>query len=123
MKYDISGKEFMVDYFKIKYLINDCFYYEVLANGRTYEQAAGICYEAFFEYINMDGIEEIIAKSTIIMLKYRHKVRLNMSDIDSMKYIIEKADEMSERSFLNQESMEFFEEELEFIHEKLEELK
>lgn len=110
----------MVDYFKIKYLINDCFYYEVLTNGRTYEQAAGICYEAFFEYINMGGIEAIIAKSTIIMLKYRHKVRLNMSDIDSMKYIIEKADDISERSFLNEESMEFFEEELEFIHEKLE---
>lgn len=112
----------MVDYFQIKYLINDCFYYEVFANNRSYDQAAGICYEAFLEYISSRGIEGVIAKSAIIMLKYRHKVSIDASDINSMKYILEKSKELYEEIFVNGESMEFFSEELEFIHEKVEEI-
>lgn len=112
----------MVDYFQIKYLINDCFYYEVFANNRSYDQAAGICYEAFLEYINSKGIESAIARSAIIMLKYRHKVSINVSDINSMKYILEKSKKIHEEVFFNEESMELFSEELEFIHEKIEEI-
>lgn len=112
----------MVDYFQIKYLINDCFYYEVFTNNRSYEQAVGICYEAFLEYINSREFESVIARSAIIILKYRHKVNINASDIDSMKYILEKSKELYEEIFLNEESMEFFLEELEFINEKVEEI-
>ncbi len=112
----------MVDYFQIKYLINDCFYYEVFANNRSYDQAAGICYEAFLEYINNRGIEGVIVKSAIIMLKYRHKVSISASDINCMKYILEKSKELYEEIFLNEESMEFFSEEVQFINEKVKEI-
>lgn len=112
----------MVDYFQIKYLINDCFYYEVFANKHTYDQAIGICYEAFLEYINSTNIESVIAKSAIIILKYRHKLNINVRDIDFMKCIVERSKELYEGLFLNGESMEFFLEELEFIHEKLGEI-
>ena len=112
----------MVDYFQIKYLISDCFYYEVFVNNRSYDQAAGICYEAFLEYISSRGIESVIAKCAIIMLKYRHKININTSDINSMKYILEKSKMLNEKNFLNEESMVFFSEELVFIREKVEEI-
>lgn len=110
----------MVDYFQIKYLIIESFYYEVCVNNCSYAQAAGICYEEFLEYIKSRGIESIVAESTIIRLKYRHKVSIDTSDINSMKSILEKSKELCEESFLNKESMEFFSEELDFISEMIE---
>ncbi len=112
----------MVDYFFIKYYITDSFYYEVLVNNRSYGQAAGICHEAFIEYINSKGFESVVARSAIIMLMYRHKVNIGASDINSMKYILEKSKELCEDSFLNKESMEWFLEDLEFIGEKVKEI-
>ncbi len=41
----------MIDYFQIKYLISECFYFEVFVNKHSYNQASGICHEAFAEYI------------------------------------------------------------------------
>lgn len=108
----------MVNYFKIKYLIYDCFYYEVYINERTYSQAAGICQESFLEYINSDGIESIIARASIILLKYRHKVRISDNDINSMEYIIDKTKEFNLNDYLSDDVIEYFEEEIDFIKEK-----
>ncbi len=109
----------MMNYFKIKYLINDCFYYEVGINERTYGQAAGICQESFLEYINSDGMESVIARATIILLKYRHKVRISDNDMNSMKYIIDKIKEFNLNDFLSDDEIEYFEEEIDFINEKV----
>ncbi len=51
----------MIDYFQIKYLISECFYYEVFVNKHSYNQASGICHEAFAEYINSTGGESVTA--------------------------------------------------------------
>lgn len=111
----------MINYFKIKYLIYDCFYYEVEINDRTYGQAVGICQESFFEYINSDGIESVIARTTIILLKYRHKVRISDDDMNSMKYILDKIKEFNLNDFLSEDEIEYFGEEIEFINEKMNE--
>lgn len=110
-----------MNYFKIKYMINDCFYYEVEMNERTYGQAAGICHEAFLKYINSNGFESVIARATIILLKYRHKVGINNGDINSMKYIIDKIKECNPKDFLSDDEIEWFEEEIDFINEKFSE--
>jgi len=108
-----------VSFFELKYLINDTFYYEISINNRTYGQAAGICYEAFYGDIVNDGIGGIVVRSEILMLKMRHKLNLSESDMKSMHYIIKKTKELDISRLLSVREREYFEEGLAAIKDKI----
>lgn len=106
-----------VSYFELKYLINDNFYYEMFINGYSFEQAAGICYEAFSGYICSNGIESIFARIEILKLKRRHKLKMKELDIQSMNYILEKSNNTDWPKLLSAQELEYFEEDLETVKE------
>lgn len=110
-----------ISFFELKYLINETFYYESCVNNYTYAQAAGISYEAFYGYIVGDGIESIVVRMELLKLKRRHdvNVKLGESDIKSMQYIVKRANEIDYSSLLNNREIEYFEEDLAVIKERL----
>ncbi|WP_432665094.1 hypothetical protein R9X47_02365 [Wukongibacter baidiensis] len=111
-----------VNFFELKYLITDSFYEEALNNGYSYGQAAGICYEAFFEYISSNNIESIISISTIIILKLRHKEELSKYDIEDMKKILDLSKKIDFKKRLNDSEIEYLEEDIDIVECKYKEL-
>lgn len=104
-----------VNFFELKFLIIDSFYVDVLKNDYTLQQASGICYESFLEYINSDGIESMIAISTIIRLKIRHKLQLTEYDIKNMKKVLQQAKELPLNEILNESEIEYLQEDIDII--------
>lgn len=104
-----------INFFELKYLITDSFYNEILKNKYSYEQAAGICYESFAEYINSNTIESIISISEIIRLKIRHQVKFTQYDIDNMKNVLTLFKEIDVEKILNTSEYEYLEEDIETI--------
>lgn len=104
-----------IDFFELKYLITDSFYSEILKNKYSFEQSAGICYEAFDEYINSNAIESIISISEIIRLKIRHQVELTQYDIDNIKKVLTLFKAMNVKKILNTSEYEYLEEDIQTI--------
>lgn len=105
----------LINFFELKYLIVDSFYLESSRNGYTYEQASGICYESFAEYVNSDKLEGIIAISTIIRLKLRHSLQLTQHDILNIKKILFLYSTLDVGEFLNESESEYLEEDIAII--------
>ncbi|SFK09781.1 MULTISPECIES: hypothetical protein [unclassified Bacillus (in: firmicutes)] len=112
-----------VNFFELKFLITDSFYSQVLKNGYSYEQASGICYESFFEYVNCNSIESVIAVSTIIRLKTRHKLQLTKYDIENMKKILELLNVLHLDKILNDSESGYLEEDIQIIEYQFKELR
>ncbi|MED1948093.1 MULTISPECIES: hypothetical protein [Brevibacillus] len=111
-----------VEFFELQYLITDRFYYEVSLNDRTYGQAAGICYQSFYEHIVSNNINTIITISLIIRLMIRHDVEISKSDIDDMKRVILLSQEINYEEVLNENQIEYLEEFIGEIKRKYEKL-
>lgn len=84
---------------------------------------AGICYESFLGYIMSDGMESIVARMEILKLKMRHKVKIDENDIQSMQYIVIKSGELDWTNLLSTEEIEYFEEVLAWVKERMADLK
>lgn len=108
-----------INFFELKYLIVDSFYCDVLKNGYSYEQAAGICYESFYGYISGSSIECIVALCSILRLKLRHGVKLNEHDITDMEKVMSLFETLDVKSSLNEVEYEYLEEDVFFIKEKI----
>ncbi|MDE7397932.1 MAG: hypothetical protein K2N06_00235 [Oscillospiraceae bacterium] len=106
-----------INFFELKYLITDCFYSEKTLNGYTYEQAAGICYESFAEYVNSDSPECITAISEIIGLKCRHKVQLTESDTWEIKKALRLYSTLCVKDVFTESELEYLEEDIAFLEE------
>ncbi len=104
-----------INFFELKYLIADSFYSEILKNKYSFEQSAGICYEAFSEYINNNDIESIISIAEIIRLKIRHQVELTQYDIDNMKKVLTLCKVINVEKILNDSEYEYLEEDIQII--------
>lgn len=106
-----------INFFELKYLITDCFYSEKTLNGYTYEQAAGICYESFAEYVNSDTPECITAISEIIGLKCRHKVQLTESDAERIQNALQLYSIPKIKAAFTVSELEYLEEDIAFLEE------
>lgn len=111
------------DFFELKFLITDSFYSEALKNGCSYEQSAGICYEAFSEYINEDGAECIVALSSVLRLILRHDLRLTEYDIKNLNKALSLFGQLDMKSVLTESEYEYLEEDIMILEYKRKELK
>lgn len=113
----------LINFFELKFLIIDSFYSEVLKNGYSYEQSAGMCYEAFAEYFNEEGAECAVALSSILRLKLRHDLQLNEYDIKNMNKVFLIMDQIDMKKILTESEYKYFEEDILILEYKRKELK
>lgn len=113
----------LVDFFELKFLIVDSFYSEALKNGCSYEQSAGICYEAFSEYINGKGAECVAALSSILRLILRHDLQLTEYDIKNMDKALSLFGQIDMKNILTESEYEYLEEDILILEHKRKELK
>lgn len=111
-----------MNYFELKYLITDTFYEEVTLNGYTFGQAAGICYESFTEYVDADNTESVIAISSIILLKLRHKLPLSESDMCRLGEILDLYSAPDFKDSIGKSEFEYLDEEMQVLKEKFNKL-
>lgn len=111
-----------VVFFELKFLIVDSFYSEVLKNGCSYEQAAGICYEAFSEYINEEGAECVVALSSILRLILRHDLQLTEYDIKNLDKALSIFGKMDMKNILTESEYEYLKEDIMILEYKRKEL-
>lgn len=107
-----------VDFFELKFLIVDSFYSEVSKNNYSYEQAAGICYEAFSKYIDEEETECVVALSSILRLKLRHDLQLTGYDIKNMEKVLSLWGQMDMKNFLTESEYEYLEEDILILESK-----
>lgn len=112
-----------IDFFELKFLITDSFYSEVLKNGYSYEQSAGICYEAFTEYINEENAECVIALSSILRLMLRHDLQLTEYDIKNLNKVLLLFRQIDLKNILTESEYEYLEEDIMILEYKRKELK
>lgn len=111
-----------INFFELKFLIIDSFYNEALKNGYSYEQAAGICYEAFTEYIKAEGAECVVALSSILRLKLRHDLQLTEYDVKNLDKVLSLFGQIDMKKVLTVSEYEYLEEDiliLEYKHKVL----
>lgn len=111
------------NFFELKFLITDSFYSEALKNGYSYEQSAGICYEAFSEYINKGGAECVVALSSILRLILRHDLQLTEYDIKNLNKALSLFGQIDMKNILTESEYEYLEEDILILEHKHKELK
>lgn len=111
-----------INFFELQYLITDSFYFEVLVHEHTYEQAAGICYQSFYEYISANDVSSVVAVSLITQLMMRHKVQFTEQDIKNLKQALDLSKKINYKGSLNEHEVEYLEEYVELVKNKYIEL-
>lgn len=113
----------LIDFFELKFLIVDSFYNEVYKNNYSYEQSASICYEAFSEYINEEGVDCVVAISSILRLKLRHDLQLTEYDVKNMDKVLSLFGQMDMKNILKESEYEYLEEDILILEYKYKEFK
>ncbi len=65
----------MTEYYKLKYIITETFYENMLDENDTIGQASGRCLVEFFSELDENNIESIIVTSTILARIVRHEAK------------------------------------------------
>ncbi len=112
-----------INFFELKFLITDSFYSEALKNGYPFEQSAGICYEAFSEYINEEGAECVFTLSSILRLILRHDLQLTEYDIKNMDKALLLFGQIDMKNILTESEYEYLKEDIMILEYKSKELK
>lgn len=107
-----------INFFELQYLITDSFYFETSVHEHTYEQAAGICYQSFYEYISADDVSSIVAVSLLTQLMMRHEVKFTEQDIRKLKQVLDLSKTINYKDSLTKHEVEYLEEYVELVKNK-----
>ena len=64
----------MKDYYKLKYLVTETFYEDILNENYTIGQTANRCFVEFYGELSKNSIESVIVISTILLRVAVHEV-------------------------------------------------
>ena len=83
----------MKDYYKLKYLVTETFYENMLDENYTIGQTAGRCFVEFYTRLSKNNIESVIVASTILARVAAHepeKLESFLKKYDEILKILEK---------------------------------
>lgn len=79
----------MKDYYKLKYLVTETFYEDILKENYTISQTASRCFVEFYGELSKNNIESIILISTILL-------RVAVHEVEKLESFVKKYDKMLE---------------------------
>lgn len=104
-------------FFQIKYEVTRNYYIYLNGDKYTPEQSAGRCYDDFYEEIENDGIESIIAISTIIGLLISNGGKVGKDEYNDIKMILYLYDNIDICKYLNESECEYLQDDIRWLSE------
>ncbi len=93
----------MNDYYKLKYLVTETFYENMLDENYTIGQTSGRCFVEFYAELNENNIESIIVISTILARIARHEVKKLKDFLGKYNKMLELLKKVNLDDYLNED--------------------
>ncbi|MBD7912479.1 MULTISPECIES: hypothetical protein [Clostridium] len=109
----------MINYYKLKYLITETFYENILEEKYTIGQSAGRCFVEFYNELNLNNIESLIVYSTVLARVARHEKSVLNSlgkELEEMNKLLVQNDIFNN---ISDDEVEALKEDIDYVNSKV----
>ena len=110
----------MKDYYKLKYLVTETFYENMLDENYTSGQTAVRCFVEFYTRLSKNNIESVIVASTILARVAAHEPEKLESFLKKYDEILKILEKINLDDYLNEEEKEYLLDDIGYVKQCIE---